>query len=540
MSEVELFLQSLKENKLVLEDPRVSDCSYCYFYTKYIGKDKPCPERELSVIPLSKWSYALKTQMPDKNKYHCTGWKLDTPAIHTLDRPPLAEVEHEPEFVNILPEDNYISRYYNLATGLNDAYPEYHFMCATTIISALIQRKIILELTTDYYPNVYAILVGDSTKSRKTTALDLMRKIIGNAIHFFPDEFSGPSIVDELAERGQGLFHIDEYGEFIAKMTRDYNSGIASFLCKIYDCPAWRRKRLRKETFIITNAYPCIIGGIQPKVLTEYTSVADLATGYPQRIAWLYPTRPKETKPVRKKTNAEKRTIIELYEIVKNYGILFSGATGNISIGMTQEALNKYNTWSEHFEKILEGDPYEELLDSQVGRLKEYALKLAMIFTVADPRVYSFIATRNKTLEKYEKFSHEEQKRILRSAIGDSITEYNNRTTLLIPEKYLDIAIFYIEHMFLHHAKKTAIKICTDHETFVIDRIYEIILKNQAIDRATLIRRAHLKTKDLNDVLETLIGGERIIREWKEMGKGKRKKMTYYALTPDKKEVLKS
>ena len=162
---------------------------------------------------------------------------------------------------------------------------------------------------------------------------------------------------------------------------------------------------------------------------------------------------------------------------------------------------------------------------------------MAIIFTVADPRVYSFIVTRNKTLEKYEKFSHKEQNEILRSAIGDSTTEYNNRSTLLIPEKYLDIAIFYIEHLFLHHAKKTAIKICTDHETFVIDKVYEVILRNHGITRATLIRRVRIKTKDLNDILDTLIDGERVREDFKDMGEGKKKITIYYAFAPDKKKV---
>lgn len=484
--------------------------------------------------------------------FHCLTWRLTELSITEIkkrlgltanlpeDEPPLAEVEHEPEFVNILPEDNFITKYYNLATGMNDAYPEYHFMCALVIMSATIQRKIVLELNNDYYPNVYSILIGNSTTSRKSTALNLMKKIIGKSIHFFPDEFSGASIYDELSERGQGLFHIDEYGNFLAKMSRDYNSGMPNFLCKIYDCPERDRKKLRRETFIINNAYPCIIGGIQPKVLTEYTSEPDLATGYPARVLWLYPTRPKETKPVRQKTDEEKKKIIELYESVKNYGIIFSGATGKISIEATQETLDKYNNWSTKFEKILENTQYEELIDSQIGRLKDYALKLAMVFTIADPRVYKFIVTRNKTLEKYEKFSYKEKNKILRSAIGDSTTEYNNRSTLLIPEKYLDIAMFYVEHLFLHHAKKTAIKICTDHETFVIDKVYEIILRNQGITRATLIRRIRIKTKDLNDILDTLIEGERIKEDSENMGEGKKNRTIYYAYTPDKKEIPKS
>ena len=190
----EAFLKYLKEDKLVIQDPRISECSYCYYHYKYIVKDKPCPKREKSTIQLNEWSYAIKKGMPEKNKVHCLGWRLDTPEYHTQvaeqERPPLAEVEHEPEFVNILPEDNFISRYFDFATNLNDAYPEYHFMAAVVIISSLILRKIILELNVDYYPNVYSILVGKSTSARKTAALDLMKKIIGSSIWFFPDELA--------------------------------------------------------------------------------------------------------------------------------------------------------------------------------------------------------------------------------------------------------------------------------------------------------------------------------------------------------------
>jgi hypothetical protein len=122
----------------------------------------------------------------------------------------------EPEFKNVLPEDHYISRYIEYCKSLTDAYPEYHFVSALQQLSVVVNRRLFINLRPEgFYPNLWNINVGNSTTSRKTTALRISnRALAGGGLdeRKIPDEFSLESLISNIAETPRGYFVRDELG----------------------------------------------------------------------------------------------------------------------------------------------------------------------------------------------------------------------------------------------------------------------------------------------------------------------------------------
>ena len=86
------------------------------------------------------------------------------------------------ELRDVLPEDHFVSEFLRHASELTDAYPQYHISNALTLLSVAVDRnaKIMVE-PKPMFPNYWAILIGHSTVSRKSTSLSIARKILREA-----------------------------------------------------------------------------------------------------------------------------------------------------------------------------------------------------------------------------------------------------------------------------------------------------------------------------------------------------------------------
>lgn len=502
--------------------------------------------------------YSINKKIPDpipterlKNRREFENIVKDTPSYTTpsLTIPPkpedIAEIEHESEFFNILPPENAISKFFNYGTDLCDAYPEFIFLCAIVAISAIIKRKLIMKLRhkpkEPFCPNIFGILMGLTTKSRKTTAIDIMEAIIERLIYKYPDEMSCAGLIGELTKVGQGLFSFGEYSIFQAKMKREFNAGMEHLLCKLWDCPTKYTKKLRKERFVIDRAYPVLIGGVQPSSFAKYTTEEDLKTGYAARILYLYPTRWKPTKDVTDETEEDRRNKFDIQQTFSIYAKVFSSIGAPLRVKFTEESKALYNKFSKEFDDIIRGDIYEEFLSPIVGRLKEYALKLAMIFMAGDPEFFEVFCNLKKYIVRQEKKDEGEiiiPKDLIQSTIIDRNEKYHDRGTLTLPVEYLQYGIFYVTYLFLPHAKKATRKILEINQTNLVEQVREIIIKKPHITRSDLLTRIYYKlknAKELDDVIEILTDGK-IIRPYFTGDVGK--KVKHYVAIKSKEESL--
>ncbi|MGD0953808.1 MAG: hypothetical protein ABR985_15705 [Methanotrichaceae archaeon] len=78
-----------------------------------------------------------------------------------------------PRFECKLPKDHFLQRYMAYGYDVSDAYPEYWFAGGLHALAVVVDKKIHVKLRQGtVYPNLYLMILGKSTVSRKSTAVD--------------------------------------------------------------------------------------------------------------------------------------------------------------------------------------------------------------------------------------------------------------------------------------------------------------------------------------------------------------------------------
>ena len=171
-------------------------------------------------------------------------------------------------------EDSFISEYKSWASESTDAPEQYHELSCFIALSAIISKGLSLQIkfTDNFRPNLWGLLLGETTLSRKTTAMDMAMDII---IDLEPElilasDGSAEGLLSGLSERPSqvSIFYKDEVSGFFDSINRkDYLAGFPETLTKLYDVPKVLPRRLRKETITVVEPYFIFFGGgIRDKV----------------------------------------------------------------------------------------------------------------------------------------------------------------------------------------------------------------------------------------------------------------------------------
>jgi len=176
-----------------------------------------------------------------------------------------AEAESLPETI--------IDTYKEWAVSATDAVEEYHELSSVVLLSALMSKTLRLHsnLPFNLIPNIWGMILGDSTLTRKTTAMDMAMSFIDDIDRdlIIATDASAEGVVTalELRPKMVSVFYRDEIaGLFEAFHKKDYLAAMPEILTKLYDVPTFFTRQLAKKT--ITVIEPVFIffgGGIQDK-----------------------------------------------------------------------------------------------------------------------------------------------------------------------------------------------------------------------------------------------------------------------------------
>ena len=173
--------------------------------------------------------------------------------------------------------DTFVERYITWASGLGDAAPQYHqagaFVCLSSILAGSIR------LPTSYgtiVPNIWFMILADTTLTRKTTAMDIAMELIEEVDDdiVMATDGSIEGLLTALSSRPgrPSVFLRDEFSGLLEQMAKkDYMAGMAELLAKLYD-GKMQKRILRKETIEVRD--PRLImftGGIKTKIMSLLT-----------------------------------------------------------------------------------------------------------------------------------------------------------------------------------------------------------------------------------------------------------------------------
>ena len=173
-------------------------------------------------------------------------------------------------------EDSFVAEYKDWAIVATDAPEQYHEISCFVALSAVISNGLALELeyTDNFRPNIWALVLGESTLTRKTTcmrmAMDLITDLDPELL--LATDGSAEGLLSGLAARPKrvSIFYKDEISGFFDSINRkDYLAGFPETLTQLYDVPKLLSRLLRKETITVVEPYFLFFGGgIRDKVYT--------------------------------------------------------------------------------------------------------------------------------------------------------------------------------------------------------------------------------------------------------------------------------
>jgi len=171
-------------------------------------------------------------------------------------------------------EPTFINKYVDWASAVTDANEVYHELSGTILLSTMLADKLHLNVSWGkVIPNLWGLVLGESTLTRKTTAMDLAMKFVletNPELIISAQDSSAEGLLSALSLRpGKvSVYYRDEVAGFFDGMAnKSYLAGMPEVLTKLYDVPDYLPRQLRKETIIVEK--PVFIffgGGIQDRV----------------------------------------------------------------------------------------------------------------------------------------------------------------------------------------------------------------------------------------------------------------------------------
>jgi hypothetical protein len=383
-------------------------------------------------------------------------------------------------------EPSFIERYVDWAKQVGDAAIQYHEAGAFTALSTLLAGSI--RLLTRYgsiQPNLWFMILADTTLTRKSTAMDLAMDIV---LEIDPDlllatDGSIEGFMQALSTRpGRvSLFLRDEFTGFMEQMSKkDYMSGMKEFLTKMYDGRTQKRL-LRKEEIVIQDPRVILFaGGIKTK-MQRIVDTEDIESGFLPRFVFITaesdPSKVRPLGPPEEENLAgRERIAAELREIAKAHEhtapIQFKGKVIGVQsvpvdVGMSERAWARYNEVEQTLTQ-LGVDSGEDLRVTMVPmyvRLATSILKAAMLLAAS------------RCLEGRVVV---EEKDIIRAAA------------------YGDVWRRYAQDIIVNVGKGPL-----EHK---IELILHAIQRRGNFARSKLMQTYHLTAREMDDIEKTLIG----------------------------------
>lgn len=303
-----------------------------------------------------------------------------------------------PVLVTEKASETFIDTYREWAIEATDAIEQFHDLSCAIMLSAIVANSV--RLNTSYgpmVPNLWGMILGDSTLSRKTTAMRMCVDFITamDSDMIIATDGSAEGLLSGLATRPNrtSIFYKDEVSGFFDSINRkDYLAGMPETLTALYDVPSVFTRRLRKETITIESpAFVFLAGGVRERVYNALSEEMVLSGFLPRflvvsgetDLTRLRPTGPATEVGTFKRANIAAK-LADMYE---NYSseitVRIAGEAmrmpGRIMAKLTPEAWAEYERIETSMVNYASASSVADLALPTFERLSRSLLKLAVI-----------------------------------------------------------------------------------------------------------------------------------------------------------------
>ena len=289
--------------------------------------------------------------------------------------------------------DDWLAGYLSL-TSEQESPESLHLWTALTVISASIRRKVWIDLEQGkVFPNIYVIIVAESARVRKSTAMDIGRDLLIDAIpdmRIMRDSMTSQGLIksmnhkvqvikdDKITEelRSDVAIFADEVANLFS-YERTRASQMVIFLTRTYGCPGiYDHTTVRDSTVRLHNLYPVLLGGTDPRNLKVLPD--DAVGGLTGRLIWVVESQ-------RRKNNSgwkrDSRKVLErqaLREALMHDLQCIAKLQGEVKV--ETRAMDLFDDW---YNTLAQKDIKDPEIDAFYQRCHTTALRLAILVSLS-------------------------------------------------------------------------------------------------------------------------------------------------------------
>lgn len=297
---------------------------------------------------------------------------------------------------------SFVDRYVEWATRCTDSPKQYHIAGALTVLSIILSPHVQFPtLFGEFRLNLWFMILADTTRTRKTTAMQMAIKLAESVDPdcLLTNSGSVEGILNALPARDgkSSIFFRDEVSGLLMEASKkQYMSGVLESLTGFYDGMGEKRV-LRKSVIQVEDPYFQILcGGVKTKTI-ELLDIEHISSGFlPRFMLVCGETRPENIKPIGPPEQTSSNLRDSLVEYLDRIHTDFSNKTNRGSKMKTRTPI-QVQASQEAWERLrqLEGDTLKAALRSDnpdifapmYDRLKNSIIKVAVL--LAADRAYA-------------------------------------------------------------------------------------------------------------------------------------------------------
>lgn len=391
-----------------------------------------------------------------------------------------------------LPENHFIMKFVKWLNGVTDAYQDYSIMCALWLLSAACQGKVCLKLKQGtIYPNLYILLLGLSTISRKTTVINKTRIVFESCTQekSYNDDYSLEGYLELLQDKAVCNMIRDEVVGLFQKYEKKYNDGIHEAECAIYDGGSVRKtlssgRNGKKKEVLVNNPYVTHLYATTPYNFSSSMSLENFYSGFGFRFLYCHPRYNRPRMALAVSTAEDKKALGTIVTDILHLWDMFAKLKEEIEFTVDYAAMEYLEQVRIQVENIIT-ETNDNNISSAWGRNCDHILKLCMLIE-----------------------------------IGKETPSFN--ISLETMKEACRITTGY----FLPVCIETLQRLQEDTKNNKIEKVRSILIRNNGTcSHSQLLRNSNLVSRDFNEVISTMIESKEI-EIFKESGS----KATWYVL----------
>jgi hypothetical protein len=377
-----------------------------------------------------------------------------------------------------------VEEYAEWAANATDATPVYHELNAFLLLSMLSASG--LKLNTSYgtfIPNLWGLILGESTLTRKTTAMKL-------ALGFIEDidrelvvatDGSAEGLLSSLAARPNlvSVYYRDEVaGLFDGMARKDYLAGMQESFTQLYDVPTFYSRKLRKETITITN--PVFVfygGGIRDKMYSLINEQMILSGFIPRFLVVCGDTELTRIRPTGPATTVGSDARAELLAIFRKINAQYT-RTAEI------ELAGQSTTIPTSVEVFLDNDAW-----ARYGEIEMQMIEAANTSTLAPLALPCFERLSRSLLKMAMLVGATRQEPV------DNTIQINE-VDVMVAAKYVQKWGNYTVDLLLNSGRTTAQRL--------LDNLLDYVKRNPGVSRGRLMQVYRLTRREMDEIQSTL------------------------------------